>query len=116
MGASQILPRTKLYTMIKLALSALFCLQAALAATTTTTTTATTTTPTTTTVSLQCQSIYDCKILTAWTGYWNRIHKCQTDDECERLSNETDHTHVCKSNRCVPKDKRRKRDITAQLR
>merc|ERR1712109_94509 len=29
---SQILPRTKLYTMIKLALFALFCLQAALAA------------------------------------------------------------------------------------
>merc|ERR1711874_845936 len=93
--------RTKLFTMIKLALFSLFCLQAALAATTTTTTTAATTTPTTSTVTLQCQTIYDCKILTAFTADWKRIHKCKTAKDCLALGNRTAHTHVCVSDQCV---------------
>merc|ERR1719236_312898 len=98
--------------MIKLALFALFCLQAALAATTTTTTT----TPTTSAVTLQCQTIYDCKILKHMEAKYLRMTTCKTDDECRTLTSETARKHVCKSDRCVPEDKRRKRDITAQLR
>ena len=41
--------------------------------------------------------------------------QCQRAYDCRTLSDKTNHYHVCVSGHCVPEDKRRKRDITAQL-
>ena len=41
--------------------------------------------------------------------------QCQTTYDCNMLTVMTAHYHVCVSGHCVPEDKRRKRDITAQL-
>merc|ERR1719159_762265 len=154
--------------MIKLALFALFCLQAALAAPTTTTPTPTTTTttfPSSTTeeecflqscrTSDDCCHDYGCidgpaicapkDMIEIWekkaqdwdwapldgsdwftttttttqttttTTSQSTETKCQTTYDCNMLTVMTAHYHVCVSGHCVPEDKRRKRDITAQL-
>ena len=41
--------------------------------------------------------------------------QCKATYDCRTLTSKTAHKHVCEAGRCVLEDKRRKRDITAQL-